>query len=116
MSVQLTLPWPPTVNHLYATFRGRRILSAVGRQYHSAVAALCVAAGVPTITGSVAFRIDAYPPDARRRDLSNIIKAVEDGLTKGKAWLDDSQIDYITVTRQAKKAPGHVVVTIQGRA
>lgn len=112
MTVTIRLPWPPSVNHLYATVNGRRVLTKQGREYHQAVALVCLAERVPCITGSVLLRIDAYPPDMRRRDISNIIKVVEDGLTEGKAWLDDCQIDRLEVNRMQKEAPGHVVVEI----
>jgi len=31
--MKFSLPLPPSVNHLYATVRGRRVLSAEGRAY-----------------------------------------------------------------------------------
>ena len=31
------LPYPPSVHHLWAQWRGRRILSEAGREYHRVV-------------------------------------------------------------------------------
>lgn len=46
------------------------------------------------LDGEYGLRLWAYCRDARRRDWSNILKAVEDALI-GVLWLDDSQIiDY----------------------
>ncbi|MGZ8422941.1 MAG: hypothetical protein ACXW34_08705, partial [Nitrospira sp.] len=36
-SIELTLPVPPSVNHQYATVKGRRLLSAKGRAYKDLV-------------------------------------------------------------------------------
>ena len=36
--LSITLPSPPSVNHQYATVNGRRVLSAVGRDYKTQVA------------------------------------------------------------------------------
>lgn len=38
-------------------------------------------------------------PDRRRRDLDNILKALFDALTHAGLWLDDSQIDFISISR-----------------
>ena len=32
-SIEITLPVPPSINHQYATVRGRRVLSSAGRTY-----------------------------------------------------------------------------------
>ena len=104
----LTLPYPPSVNHLWrhVVIRGavRTLLSAEGRKYR--VAAREGITGEP-LTGRLAVRVIVYPPDRRRRDLDNVCKACLDALSpeKGKVrgfpgvWLDDSQIDILHVER-----------------
>ena len=37
--------------------------------------------------------------DKRRKDISNIAKAIEDGLTKAGLWADDSQVATLLLTR-----------------
>lgn len=47
---------------------------------------------LPAFTeGDVAVSFYFYPPDRRRRDESNFLKALLDGLN-GVAWRDDSQV------------------------
>lgn len=48
-----------------------------------------------------------YPPDARRRDVDNVCKALFDSLQYSNVFKDDSQIDRLTITRAAmdKKNP-----------
>ena len=57
--IKLILPYPPSVNHLYATFRGRRIISAKGRKFKSDIAVLAKRQGAFILTGdlSVTFRV-----------------------------------------------------------
>ncbi len=38
--LKLILPYPPSVNNLYATFGGRRIVSAKGRKFKADIAVL----------------------------------------------------------------------------
>jgi crossover junction endodeoxyribonuclease RusA len=87
----LTLPWPPSVNRYWRQVNGRAILSADGRHYKQDVAALCFTAGVQPEMGPVVVDIVAFPPDRRRRDLDNLLKATLDSLTPW-AWADDSQV------------------------
>ena len=124
-SLELELPWPPSVNPgSYWGFRvipnrkrnGPRYIVQTyiterGEAYRAAVRA-CFAARPETMTGRVAVRVDAYPPDRRVRDLDNIGKAVFDALTYCAVWDDDSQIDEITIRRRAITPGGRLTVTI----
>lgn len=51
------------------------------------------------------------PPDRRRRDLSNTLKALEDALN-GYAWTDDYQIGYFAMIRMEAQKPGSVSILI----
>jgi len=86
----ITLPWPPSVNSYWRTFRGRMIISKAGREYRQAVASLIQ--GSWRYTKSVKVTITAYRPDNRKRDLDNLLKATLDSLTYAGIWEDDSQI------------------------
>ena len=57
--------------------------------------------------------------DGRRRDLDNILKGFQDVCTHAGLWLDDSQIDHLTVVRgsvveQPKRKKGQRLVRLPG--
>jgi len=90
---ELILPWPPSVNTYWRTFRGRMIISKPGREYRTAVAEQVVAQAMPKFKGSpIKVVIEAYRPDKRRRDLDNLFKAALDSMCSAGVFDDDSQI------------------------
>lgn len=112
--ITLTLPYPPSVNHLYAVVNGRKVLSAKGRAYQDAVVDSWMrqrGAGFGDLR--VRYHVHAFPPDHRRRDLSNLCKIVEDSLTKAGVWGDDSQVDDMRWTRGTPTKGGSLFVTIE---
>lgn len=99
MSV-IRLPWPPSVNRYWRSVNGRAILSAEGRNYRALLEGLALTCRWPKFgERRVSVRVEAHPPDKRRRDLDNLPKAIFDGLTHCGVWADDSQIDYYSVER-----------------
>lgn len=91
--IEITLPWPPTVNTYWRVFKQRAILSEAGRQYRDAVAEQVLLQRVARrIVRPMRVEIEAYRPDRRRRDLDNLLKAVLDGLAHAGVYEDDSQI------------------------
>jgi len=112
--LQFTLPWPPSVNHYYAVFRGRKIMSKAGRDYQKAAAlSVLEQVGRPeTILGPVELRIVAYVPDRRKRDLSNLVKPPEDALVHARLIGDDCQVDALHVLRGEMRPGGLLVVTL----
>ncbi len=112
--LKLTLPFPPSANHLHTVCRGRKILSSKGRKYYETVAwKVKQALGVFTpLQGRICLSITVNAPDRRRRDLSNLVKALEDALTKSLVWVDDSQIDTLHVLRGTVIKDGNVMVEI----
>jgi crossover junction endodeoxyribonuclease RusA len=107
----LTLPYPPATNHLYATFRGRRILSREGRAYKADVVAEVAKSQRPTLLGEVAVTVRIYRP-RRSGDLDGRLKALLDGLTGAGVWRDDSQVVEIHATRHDDKANPRVEVEV----
>ena len=95
----LILPYPPSVNGLYAG-KARRYLSP---RYKAWIAEAEYAwwrqspsLSLPTkFTGPVKLTIAAARPDKRKRDISNIIKAPEDFLVRCGVLLDDSQVEDV---------------------
>lgn len=57
--------------------------------------------------------LEVYPPDARRRDLDNIVKIIQDVLTDIKIYKDDCLIDDLHILRREVERPnGRVVATL----
>jgi crossover junction endodeoxyribonuclease RusA len=112
----LVLPYPPSVNRIWRAVNGRNILSKTGRLYRLAVKSVVVKARaqeeIPKgpIKGGLVCVLEVYPPDNRRRDLDNVSKAIFDGLTHAKVWLDDSQVSDMRIVRSETVKSGKVVV------
>src|SRR5690606_34700462 len=101
-SLCLTLPYPPPLNNLYATVRGRRVLSKDGRRYKAAVLGITAGRGIERLQGPVRVKVDVYRP-RKAGDLDNTLKVLLDSLT-GIAWEDDRQIVRIEAARYDDKA------------
>lgn len=93
----IVLPFPPSTNRIWRQFKGRTILSAEGRKYRANVMASVMEGGWRPRTSDLDVRIMAFLPDARRRDLDNLLKASLDALTHAGVWRDDSQIKRLTI-------------------
>lgn len=94
----LTLPFPPSTNRYWRHWQGRTLLSKPGREYRKAA----VLAVQQARTGGFGRRkcrvsIVAHMPDARRRDLDNLLKASLDALAAARVFEDDSQIVRLLV-------------------
>lgn len=111
--IEITLPWPPSVNHYWRNFKGRMVLSKNGINYRNKVIK-CVQDGNVSKIGKarIAVIIIANPPDRRRRDLDNLCKGVLDGLAYAGVYKDDSQIDDLRVTRANVEKGGSLNITI----
>ena len=111
--MELDLPYPPTVNHLWKRYRNRIVLSSEGREYRRAIRLELASRSVTPLHGPLAVSIDVNPPDRRRRDLDNLHKALLDALGRGGAYFDDSQIDRLTITRCGILRGGRVRVRVK---
>jgi crossover junction endodeoxyribonuclease RusA len=93
----LTLPYPPSANRYWRSFRGRVVKSQEARDYQQAV--ICLAPvgasnGPPTLlTGAVGLELNFYRPQ-RRGDLDNRIKVLVDAL-QGTLYSDDKQVSEL---------------------
>ena len=103
------LPWPVSVNALYRV-RGMRVyVSAKGKAFKNACGKIFAGTKMVYETERVWLDIEVHPPDNRIRDISNLIKIVEDALP----WFrDDSQVDKINITRCEKdhRKKGYIIV------
>lgn len=117
MTVDLTLPWPPSTNTLWRNVRiGNRqatLLSEKGREFFDAAAYEVIRQrdGV-RLNGRVACEITLHAPNRRSIDIDNRIKAVLDAITKGALWVDDSQVDVLVVQRGEVRRNGCAAVRV----
>ncbi|OVC85618.1 RusA family crossover junction endodeoxyribonuclease, partial [Escherichia coli] len=65
-----------------------------------------------SLSGRLAIKIIAEPPDKRRRDLDNILKAPLDALTHAGVLMDDEQFDEINIVRGQPVSGGRLGVKI----
>ncbi len=110
--LMLVMPWPPSANTYWRRNGSRYFISQKGIQYRDEVFKTHHD-GLIKFDGRISMKVLAYPPDKRRRDLDNLLKAVQDSLQYAKIFEDDSQIDRITVERMNVSPQGRLVVTIE---
>ena len=99
------------MNHYWRHVGGKTIVSREGRRYRSKVRSLL--AGTRPLEGRLAVEVTLFPPDRRRRDVDNAMKAALDSLAHAGAYLDDSQIDELHVRRGAVAEGGSARIEIR---
>lgn len=100
-SIEITLPVPPSINHQYATVRGRRVLSSAGRTYKQQAGqqlwlALSQSPHKQTLmhrlrSEPLALSIRFYFTSPLRRDVDGGLKIAQDALCEG-IGLNDNRI------------------------
>lgn len=115
MQYMLNMPYPPSVNTYWrhptkGPLAGRHLISEKGRAYREAVRAMF--GGRKPIAGRLVVSIIMYPPDRRKRDVDNILKATLDGLTYAGVWGDDGQVDKLVIERSDVRPGGGLYVTV----
>jgi crossover junction endodeoxyribonuclease RusA len=108
--IKLVLPYPPSVNNLYATFAGRRIVSAKGRKFKSDIAVLAKRQGAKLLDGDLVITFRVFRPK-RIGDLDNRLKISQDAL-KGICFADDRQIIEIHAFRFDDKTNPRIEIDI----
>ena len=109
--IKLTLPYPPSVNNLYATFGGRRIVSAKGRKFKSDIAVLARQQGAKLLDGDLSVTFRVFRPK-RIGDLDNRLKISQDAL-KGICFADDKQIIEIHAFRFDDKTNPRIEIDLK---
>lgn len=93
----VVLPYPPSVNRYYRHVGAKVLISREGREYRAKVVGLARAGRVAKFTADVAVCARVYPPDKRRRDADNVLKALLDALVHGGVLADDSLVKDLRV-------------------
>lgn len=111
---EIRLPWPPSLNSHKAVVRGRMILSKKGRDYIKNCDVCVSKQKIAKYIGDLSVTVKLYPPDKRRRDIDNYLKAIFDSLTYSGVWGDDSQIKILNVQMLEQVKGGSALVYISG--
>lgn len=97
-SVSLSLPWPPSVNHYWVHSRNGTFISKKGVAFREeAAVALRQAKVHEPMEGYLRMAVYLFPPDRRKRDIDNVLKALLDALQYGGLMEDDNQVSRIEV-------------------
>jgi crossover junction endodeoxyribonuclease RusA len=113
--VTIDIPFPPTLNNYRAVVHGQLVTSAKGRRYHRAVEKRIGEEDVDLFAEGcrLCVSIEFCPPDRRRRDLDNFLKAPLDSLKKAGVYDDDSQVDLLIIKRGDVDRPdGHLMISV----
>jgi crossover junction endodeoxyribonuclease RusA len=99
--IKLTIPFPPSVNTYWGFKGSQRFLTSRAKVFKSDVAAEFMRSGHEGFGDArLAVTIKLYPPDRRVRDIDNVVKSTLDALCQSGVFVDDGQIDVLTVTRE----------------
>lgn len=109
--LRLRLPWPPSINHYYVAIPGGgKALTDAARQFRRDVAAIAyremLAAEIEQFKGPVSVYITLAPPDKRKRDTDNGLKAIFDAIEHAGVVANDSQIKHHEVSMLEPAIPG----------
>jgi crossover junction endodeoxyribonuclease RusA len=119
ISLHFSLPYPPSVNHYWSTTsRGRMYVSRRGKDYRTASAIALLMQRVPRdgIAGPLRVSLVANPPDRKRRDLDNVLKALLDAIVAANVIEDDSNIHDLRIVRGSVVPGGSVAVHIHAES
>jgi crossover junction endodeoxyribonuclease RusA len=121
--ITVSLPYPPSVNSYWrhvskGRIAGRVLISEAGRAYRKAVSGeIAAQAARMGYEGHLKVSIVAYPPDGRRRDLDNVLKALLDSLAHAGVYRDDCQIYSLQISRgPVMRNGGSVTVSVSERS
>jgi crossover junction endodeoxyribonuclease RusA len=111
--MEFELPLPPSVNRLWRNIGNRTILSREARVYRQTVKSILQCERIETLVGPIAVDILVFPPDRRRRDIDNFPKALLDSLQHAGVFVDDSQIERMSIERREVIPNGRVIVKVE---
>lgn len=115
MRVRFTVQGKPVCKSQRHGRSGRRYKDRETRKYEEHVG--WSALGVeypedwPASDGRFALRVAVYFPDRKPRDLSNLVKSIEDGCNR-VVWRDDSQVDVLGAVRKLDRENPRVDVEV----
>jgi len=119
-TLRLRLPLPPSINHLYATVNGRRVLSTAGRRFKSLVGqeVLCARAtqgdGYRMATSRAPLALDLwfYVISTLRRDIDGGLKITQDAICEALG-INDNRIVEVTLRKSRDAAAPRMELTLR---
>lgn len=111
---EFSLPFPPSQNTMWATYKGRRIMSRKGREYRFKASGIMDSLGLAgkLLDCPLSVSMTLHPPTLRKYDVDNFCKALLDALTHCEFWKDDSQIVRLLIEKGEKIEGGKVNLII----
>lgn len=95
----------PTVNTMYATFRGHRVKSKEARNLSKDVKDIVTKSKTQILSGELEVTIDVYSnwynlnDTIKKRDIANLEKFITDSIFSNLEGMDDKQIFKITMNK-----------------
>ena len=110
----IQLPYPPSINRMYRTWRGRMLLSKEGREYYAfAVPIAATQFNGDPYKREVYVIIHMHLPDNRRRDTDNILKCTFDTLKRARIIEDDHWIWHHEVIKYKPDGNPRLMIEIR---
>lgn len=115
---KFNMPWPPTVNHYHqpaiVNGRPRIIKGAKARKYAKDAADHLKSIGIggELISERLSVSLAIHPSTLAKYDIDNRTKGVFDALSNVGFWLDDEQVDRLTIIKSEKIKGGLVTISI----
>ena len=100
-SLNLILPFSPSVNACWRNINGKTLISAKGRAFRASAIAAIYAQLRPrprVITENASVIVKMYPPTHHKRDIDNYLKAPFGAITHANIWKDDEQVKHADLT------------------
>lgn len=114
MEYEFEMPWPPSVNTMWRSCNGRNILSKKGREYRVEAIRHLKYLGLSDeqLSERLSLVVMLNPPTRRKYDIDNFCKGLFDALSHADFWLDDEQIDHLTILKGDVVKGGGVKVSV----
>ena len=109
---EFTMPWPPSVNHWHQPCRGRIIKGLAARNYERLAVDHLESIGISgeKIESQLSVTMVLMPPTNARYDIDNRTKGIFDSLSASGFWVDDSQVQRLTIEKGEKVKNGMVSI------